>query len=89
MIDSCMVSIHLTQMPRQAHGTHARTHTHTHTHRRYVQSHTLSYITCARALKHPNKHAHTQAGMQTHVQAPMPANESFFTDVMPLLRSHR
>ncbi len=28
---------------------------------------------------------HTQAGMRTHVQAPMPANESFFTDVMPLL----
>ena len=75
-------------MPRQTHArTHARTHSHahTHTHRRYVPSHTQSYITCARALKRPNKHAHTQAGMQTHLQAPMPTNESFFTDVMPLL----
>jgi hypothetical protein len=33
--------------------------------------------------------AHTQAGMQTHVQAPMPANESFFTDAMPLPSSDR
>ena len=28
---------------------------------------------------------HTEQGSNTHVQAPMPANESFFTDVMPLL----
>ena len=28
-------------------------------------------------------HTHTQ-GSNTHVQAPMPANESFFTNVMPL-----
>ena len=44
---------------------------------------------------HLNTHKHAppphtgRQGSNTHVQAPMPANESFFTDVMPLLFSHR
>ena len=35
------------------------------------------------SLFHTHTHTHTQ-GSNTHVQAPMPANESFFTNVMPL-----
>ena len=40
-----------------------------------------------RLTTHPP--THTEQGSNTHVQRPMPANESFFTDVMPSLYSNR
>jgi len=40
-----------------------------------------------RLTTHPPPH--TEQGSNTHVQAPMPANESFFTDVMPFLSNRR
>ena len=52
---------------------HTRLITHAHTH-----THTHTH-------KHTATHIHTQQSSNTHVQPPMPANESIFTDVMPLL----
>jgi hypothetical protein len=62
-----------------AHNSFARC---THTH---VQMHNLCMQICfhTRLTTHPP--SHTEHGSNTHVQAPMPANESFFIDVMPLL----
>jgi hypothetical protein len=55
-----------------------------HTHQDMSIYATKFYITRRRQRTHVNKHPRTQTATQTHSQAPMPANESLFTDVMPL-----
>ena len=56
-----------------------------------THTHMYRCITYADMFTHAPDHPppHTEQGSNTHVQAPMPANESFFTNVMPLLLSHR